>query len=300
MMQCLQYQRHQNLPIRNAAINHQRHQNLPIRNAAYHHCPSLKVTAGWDATFAQSVQGRCLYTIYRFHYEISWNHPHDTGTPVSKYQVRIWYRRHKRLLPSLCYEVPASQKIFIFNETMGLCYACPFSYAVIPYPPVSLESTNFTRAISVSGCPVAPYLKPLPKVELQPGSNFSFVASFEEEPVPAVSIRWYFSTDTTSCSYLDRINQNNIVVSYNTRILHVLGAREENIGCYVAAAQNGIGEEVRQRGYLNLKEIVLREPIQRISPTLILEIVACVLIILSLIMLYGLKIRVSDEIEQRI
>ena len=54
------------------------------------------------------------------------------------------------------------------------------------------------------------------------------------------------------CSKIRPIPHDNVVISPDGRSLQVVGAQSGNIGCYMVVANSDVGEEVAQRGYLDL------------------------------------------------
>ena len=62
----------------------------------------------------------------------------------------------------------------------------------------------------------------------------------------------YYSPDKVLCSKIRRIPHDNVVISPDGRSLQVVGAQSGNIGCYMVVANSEVGEEVAQRGYLDL------------------------------------------------
>lgn len=55
------------------------------------------------------------------------------------------------------------------------------------------------------------------------------------------------------CSKIRSIPHDNVVISPDGRSLQVVGAKGGNIGCYMVVANSEVGEEVAQRGYLDLQ-----------------------------------------------
>jgi len=217
-------------------------------------CKFERSTTGGGVGRVRNLSARCVYTSPNdFHYVLSWNPPELSETSVTKYGVRILFGSFSAgsVVPfSLCFQVPASQERFNFNQSMGLSYGCPFRFSVVAQP-VVYGSVVVER---VSGCPIAPTLNPLPNVKVNLGSSYSFAATFQYEPIPKATIRWFFSADRVNCRNLSRLqnSQSNVKISENGRVLQISKVKWKDVGCYVVTAYNGVGEENREMGYLTL------------------------------------------------
>ena len=60
-----------------------------------------------------------------FFYKLSWEQQRTTTTPVTEYRIKIWYENY---IQYLCFFVPASQRQFVFNQTMGLATFTPRTF----------------------------------------------------------------------------------------------------------------------------------------------------------------------------
>ena len=215
-------------------------------------CGLLESPNGIGAGFVRNLTARCLYdkNSDKFQYKFSWRLPEPTGTPVSRYRIKITYRLTKHI----CFLVPASQTTFVLNRSIGLLYGCGFHLYVTALPIAYVDGRFEAESIPVYGCPVPPVLLPLPNVVVKPGSSYRFVSKFEQEPVPSPIITWYFTVDKEYCKNLSVLkeDQNDVLLSKDRRSLTIMNIRKEHIGCYVAAANNSIGRIDMQRGSLDL------------------------------------------------
>jgi len=282
-------------------ISNSRKALIKATRRKHHSCRLTESKTGVGAGAARNINAKCHYTSPDdFHYVLSWSPPAPTRAPVTKYRVRIWFETYQR---HICFQVPASQRELIFNQSMGLSYGCPFSFSVVAQPIAYTDNIHYTDTKMISGCPISPKLKPLPNMILQPGSNFSFLASFKEDPIPHAKVKWFFSPDKVNCSTYRRIEQNNVIVSEDTRVLSVNHATNENIGCYIAVASNGIDGKSYRRGYLDFESATLKEGID--SNILVLSFASLgatiiVLLFALLLVLYKQKQLVQQMKFQRI
>ena len=218
----------------------------------------LSITkANTGAGEARNISAKCRFNSRDdFHYEISWSAPEFTGTPVTGYRVKISQPYNK----FICFRLAASERKFLFNASMGLVYGCMMRAYITPLPVVRRYGTVQVDPILVGGCPLPPRLMPLPHIAVDPGSTYSFAASFErdEEPIPRASITWYYSSDIITCESRKRIYPcvDKISITKNGLVLTIENVEESDIGCYVIVANNNIsGGFDQQRGYLTLKII---------------------------------------------
>ena len=263
------------------------------------HCRLEESSNGAGAGPVTNVAAKCHYNSPDdFYYKLSWSQPTNGAQPVTKYHIKIWYGGYQNYA---CFQVPSSQRNFVFNQSMGLQPRCSVKFSVIAQPIVRVAGAHYSNIISLSGCLISPKPDPLPNVHVQPGSNFSFVAVFPEEPVPRASIDWYYSPDIKRCSTVRRIQHDNVVVSEDGRILHVVGVGQINVGCYLLVARNGIDEEVLQRGHLNLKPSNEELPTNRCGFLVVLfgcvTASMMVLVLFLLILLYKTRQKCEDSVR---
>ena len=185
-----------------------------------------------------------------FYYQISWQHPKPTGTRVLRYRIKITYH----LDVFVCFQVPAHQTTFMFNESMGLLYGCIFNVYVTAQPVSHASGSNIVKSIQVFGCPVPPKLLPLPNIVVQLGRPHSFTAIFKYDPVPTPVLNWYFSPERVYCRNESLISRDRegVFISENRHTLTIRRVSRNDLGCYIVKADNGIGRVVHQRGYINI------------------------------------------------
>ena len=240
------------------AINISRSHQFPklrhfkTNHTNYRQCLLEKSTNGVGAAMVTDIEAKCHYNSHKdFYYELTWKYPESMGAPVSRFRVKINYRSSRYI----CFQVPASQRKFRFYPSMGLVYRAGFEFYITAQPIRRVNGLLFQNSLEVWGCPVAPILLPLPNANVAAGTDFSFFASFRFEPIPNVSVSWYFSPDIVHCtnqSVVDVQHRNNVLISRDMSELTILNAGEEDVGCYVVIAHNGIGGISKQRGYLGL------------------------------------------------
>jgi len=217
-------------------------------------CSHKASTNSTGAGLARNVKGRCRYDEYspnQFYYEITWDPPEPSETPVAEYAVRItyygvWY---------VCFRVPPTQHRIIFNESTGLQYKCWFAFSVTPQPVLFVDGTYRDTERFHARCPIALQLLPLPNILAHAGADVSFKAEFEEIPIPYPKIKWYFSTDKIHCRYPRRIKstERHLLLSANRMILTVRNITAKQKGCYIVKAISpGGGLIHQQRGYIDL------------------------------------------------
>ena len=90
------------------------------------------------------------------------------------------------------------RKIIYFSNFIRTykCWTNVFSsryrFSVIAQPMVyDSNGMHQSHIVSMSGCPIAPHLNPLPNVHIPLNDNFTFVATFQSDPVPKPSLHWY-------------------------------------------------------------------------------------------------------------
>ena len=225
-------------------------------------CRANESSNGVGSGRVSNLTAKCHHNSHQphneFSYKLSWEQQTTTTTPVTEYRIKIWYENYRRYL---CFFVPASQRHFVFNQTMGLRYGCHFSFSVMALPIAYVNGIIQTGIEQVIGCPLPPRLDPLPNVVVNRGIDHVFKASFEYEPTPSPTISWYFSSDKRNCHQprlLHNETSDNIEISTGGRFLRIHEVSVSQTGCYIVVADNGIGAPQRRRGYLDVNETVHR------------------------------------------
>ena len=208
---------------------------------------------GVAAGTARNVQGQCRYEekSKEYYYEITWEPPAPSPTPVSEYLIKILYWSDWMI----CYRVAPTQHRLIFNETTVLDNWCYFSFSVTPQPIVFTNGVFKDVDRFPALCPVPLELDPLPNVLVHVGSNVSFRASFKQEPSSRPQITWYFSPDKINCQNPRLINETdtNLVLSPDRTLLRIVDVGAGNKGCYVVSAKTvWDGRVHEQRGYVDI------------------------------------------------
>lgn len=225
----------------------------------YHNCTlqRTKNDSIPDAGIPRNIRAECKYNRYieTFYYELHWDHPTPTQTPLSRYRVYIRFLQSNR---HLCFQLPPYQRKLDVNKTVGFEEKTDLEYSITAQPVLRVHHDTMKKA---SACPISPRLKELGNKVVQKGQNFSFKCLFFEEPVPKPMINWFFSKDKTNCKKRDQImNGEDKILSKNKRVLKIIDAKKEHAGCYVITAKNWFGDTVEKRGYLDVNETQVVPP----------------------------------------